>query len=472
MKNKTMLQYFEWYLPEDSAHWDRAREDAPGLAALGITDVWLPPAYKGHLGTQDAGYGVYDLYDLGEFYQKDTVATKYGTKEAYIGAIRALQRCGIRVYADIVLNHRLGADYCEILEVDECAGWNRTLVVKEDQKIHAWTGYDFPGRCGKYSRFCWNHTHFDGVDWDERTRKNAIYRINSQSWDEPVDLDNGSFDYLMGADVNFDHPEVLAELDNWGRWYLLTTGVDGFRLDAVKHIPFDFFSGWLARLRSFSGAELPAVGEYWNGDSARLQEYLKQCGGCMDLFDVALHFRFFQAAQEGAAFDLRTIFDGTLVQADPEHAVTFVDNHDSQPGQSLESWVQDWFRPLAYALILLRREGVPCVFYGDLKGIPHDGIAPMGAQLERMLRARQTFATGAQTDYLDFPSVIGWTREGGAAVVLSNGAFGWKHMKAGIPGQVYVDLLENRTEEITIDARGWADFTCNAGSVSVWVPKE
>ena len=57
-------------------------------------------------------------------------------------------------------------------------------------------------------------------------------------------------------------------------------------------------------------------------------------------------------------------------------------------------------------------------------------------------------------------------------MVISNGDFGWKHMKAGRPGQVYIDLLGNRTEEIIIDEYGWADFTCNAGSVIVWVPRE
>ena len=42
--------------------------------------LWLPPAYKGVGGKNDNGYGVYDLYDLGEFNQKGSIETKYGTK--------------------------------------------------------------------------------------------------------------------------------------------------------------------------------------------------------------------------------------------------------------------------------------------------------------------------------------------------------------------------------------------------------
>ena len=52
----------------------------------------------------------------------------------------------------------------------------------------------------------------------------------------------------------------------------------------------------------------------------------------------------------------------------PEHAVTIVDNHDTQLGQALEAAVEPWFKPLAYALILLREQGVPCIFYPYLYG--------------------------------------------------------------------------------------------------------
>ena len=95
-RQKTLIQYFQWYLPEDAAHWRRTAADAEHLSALGYTGVWLPPAYKGAGGMADVGYGVYDLYDLGEFDQKGSVPTKYGTKAEYITAIRALQKAGDR----------------------------------------------------------------------------------------------------------------------------------------------------------------------------------------------------------------------------------------------------------------------------------------------------------------------------------------------------------------------------------------
>ena len=471
MDRRTLLQYFEWYLPADASHWRRASADAAHLAELGITDVWLPPAYKGNGGIYDVGYGVYDLYDLGEFDQKGTVSTKYGSRQEYLDAIEALHRHGMRVLADVVLNHRMGAEYPEEVLASKYDPRNRLKMLVERKKIKAWTGFRFPARKQRYSAFNWNHRHFTAVDHDALTRNTAIYKLMGHRWASQVDKEFGNYDYLMGADVDFSNPEVREELERWGKWYLDTTGADGFRLDAVKHISSTFFAWWLKVLREYRGEDFFAVGEYWSGHTGTLRGYLDRVQGSMSLFDVALHFRFVRAGQEGAVFDMRTVFADTLLAFDPEHTVTFVDNHDTQPGQALESWVPAWFKPLAYALILLREKGDPCVFYGDLYGIPHNAIGPV-RELEALLGARKRYAYGVQHDYFDHRNVIGWTREGGMAVVLSNGHDGWKTMKLGRPGQVFVDILGNRTEQVVVRDDGCADLTVNGRSVSVWVPKE
>ena len=91
--NGVMMQYFHWYLPDGSL-WNQIARDATELAAAGFTALWLPPAYKGSNGGYDVGYGVYDLFDLGEFDQKGSIRTKYGTKDEYIRAIRNRPSCG------------------------------------------------------------------------------------------------------------------------------------------------------------------------------------------------------------------------------------------------------------------------------------------------------------------------------------------------------------------------------------------
>ena len=54
-------------------------------------------------------------------------------------------------------------------------------------------------------------------------------------------------------------------------------------------------------------------------------------------------------------FDLANYSISFPIKERPDLAVTFVDNHDTEPGQALFSYVQDWFKPLAYALTLLRK---------------------------------------------------------------------------------------------------------------------
>ena len=105
------------------------------------------------------------------------------------------------------------------------------------------------------------------------------------------------------------------------------------------------------------------------------------------------------------------ILDNTLVKENPGLAVSFVDNHDTQPGQALFSWVQEWFKPIAYSIILLSNAGYPCVFYGDFYGIPHDNIEPMKG-LQTLIELRKEKSYGEQHDYFDNPHMIGWTREG------------------------------------------------------------
>ena len=113
--NGVMMQYFHWYSPADGSLWNEVNANAKDLADAGFTAMWLPPAYKGFGGGNDVGYGVYDMFDLGEFDQKGSIRTKYGTRQEYLDAIAALHSIGVQVYADAVLNHRMGGDHKETM---------------------------------------------------------------------------------------------------------------------------------------------------------------------------------------------------------------------------------------------------------------------------------------------------------------------------------------------------------------------
>lgn len=479
--NQTMMQYFEWYLKPDATLWNKVITNASYLESIGITSVWLPPAYKAAGGIYDTGYGVYDLYDLGEFNQKETIPTKYGTKEEYLNAIKALKGNSIKVLADIVFNQKMGADETEDVLAVEDDPHNRNTTISEPKLITAWTKYTFPGRENKYSDFIWNWTHFHGVDWDEKEKKNAIYKFYGKTWDKQVDSENGNYDYLMGCDVDLNNVDVVNELKKWAIWYLTTTHVDGFRLDAVKHIRADFYLDFLTYLREEKSQELFAVGEYWSSNLESLLNYLDQTKNIMSLFDVPLHNNLFNAANSNGNYDMRTIFNNTLVKSRPENAVTFIDNHDTEPGQPLESFIPQWFKPLGYSLILLRKDGYPCVFYGDYYGIEEKNLPAMSDQLEPLIKARKYFAYGDQQDYFDDPHIIAWVREGdyehqnsGLVVIMSNNNGGSKHINVGnhLKDSIFYDYTGNVKETVYVDAYGNGIFYCNSGSVSIWVRKD
>ena len=181
---KTLLpKFLNGSLPADAGRWKRAAAHAAHLRQAGFTGVWLPPAYKGAAGRNDVGYGVYDLYDLGEFDQKGQRPHQVWHKRGIPCApVRALQGQGLAVLADVVLNHRMGADACEQVDAEACDPGDRRRETGPEAPISAWTKFTFPGRGGKYSAFQWNHTHFDGVDWDDRARKKGVFQFEGKSW--------------------------------------------------------------------------------------------------------------------------------------------------------------------------------------------------------------------------------------------------------------------------------------------------
>lgn len=474
--NGIILQSFEWYMECDQNLWNILAEDAEKLAKLGITAMWLPPAYKGIGGKDEVGYAVYDVYDLGEFDQKGTIKTKYGSKEEYLDCIMSLKQNGIETYADIVLNHKMGADYLQTIPAAKVDWGNHYDQISEQENVKVATKFSFPGRNHKYSDFEWNWTYFNGIDYDENSKENAIFRFKDKEWNESVDEEYGNYDYLMGADIDFTNEVVVKECIRWGKWYLEVTNVDGFRLDAVKHIPAFFYNDWIRILREESGKSLFTVGEYWSGDISKLHRYITETEGRISLFDVPLHYNFNNASKD-ENYDLSKILDGTLVKENPSMAVTFVDNHDTQPGQSLESFVERWFKIPAYSLILLRSEGYPCVFYGDLYGIPHNEIEPLD-ELKLIMQLRKEKLYGEQHDYFDNSNFIGWTCEGdvehiksGLAVVISNKGDGEKRMYIGkhFAGDKFIDALGICEDEVYIDEEGFGDFKVKAKSISIWI---
>ena len=567
LENQTLFQTFEWHTPSSpppphethaaTSHYARISRTLPSLANLGVTSIWLPPGCKAN-NPQGNGYDCYDIWDLGEFDQKWARSKKWGSREELRDILSTARDHGVETVWDAVLNHKTAGDTtdeCWAVEVDK---EDRRCEICPPKKIEAWLKYEFPGRGDTYSRMKWKAKHFNGTDWDQRAQKNAIYKIiddpasypkphqqqlpipatakqglnrlarfakdvmgertvpppmpaptrrPGKGWAEDVDDEHGNYDYLMFSNVDHSEPEVREDLTNWGKWMIESTGVDGFRLDAVQHFSFSFTRSWIAAVnavnRQKNGRDAFIVGEIWTGEVDRITKWLDVVSSPAQhvwAYDSPLLYNFSRISQDvikgSRNADLRTILRDSLLELRPPHAVTLATNHDTQPGQASYTPLDRDLKSLFYAFILLRQEGYPCVFWGDLYGTkgPHAEppacMVPSGpgskprSILPDLMLARKLFAYGTQKDYFDAASCIGWTRLGthdrpGCAVIMSieppgkDGKAKWtqKGMAVGRPGERWVDILadEGETPTITIDAKGCGLFACKSMSVSVYV---
>lgn len=394
----------------------------------------------------------------------------------------------IDILIDAVLNHKLGADRTEAFQAVPVQSKNRLKRSGPTRQIEGWTAFDYKGRNEKYSNFRWTQEHFTGVDWDQKTKTKGVYCITGpghKGWSRNVDHELGNYDFLLGVDIDHRHPAVQEDLSLWGKWILETTEGAGFRLDAIKHIDHRFLLHWIQETRRRAGLKnMFVVSEYWSGNLKLLLPYIRAFKGETTFFDVPLHMNFHQAFRERTRYDLRNILRDTVVQVKPNDAVTFVDNHDTVEGQSLESWVGDGFKTQAYAIILLRGYGHPCVFYGDLypnKECYNDNTA---RNIALLIEARRKFAYGPTVDYFAEKNCIGFVRKGdathqGCAIILSNkenGSSSFLHelrMNVGIEnaGKTFRSHMTQHGR-VEIDAAGWGIFSCFANTVQVWTKLE
>lgn len=219
-----------------------------------------------------------------------------------------------------------------ITEVD------RTKVIGNPEVIEAWTGFEFKGRAGAYSSMRWNKNHFTGVDYDDKTKKSAVWLFEDKSWAHEVDEELGNYDYLylrlcssfcglkalttcsMFADIDHAHLEVREDLFNWVQWLSSQLKLGGLRLDAIKHYSAKFLRDFLEIIDQRVDRNWFIVGEYWRDDSEILAHYIEYMNNRISLFDVKLLGNFSRLSLMESS-DLRTVFNGSLLMLKPHNTV-------------------------------------------------------------------------------------------------------------------------------------------------------
>ena len=323
-----MLQTFHWDCPREDKKefqwWNYINEQIPALAKAGFTSLWLPPVSKGaNLFGPSMGYDPYDYYDLGEFDQKGSIPTWFGTRKELERLIESAHKHKLSVIADIVINHNSGADAQEVNPINGESRW--TL---------------FKPKSGKFLR-----------NWE------CFHPSPHEPWDEMTFGDM--------PDLSHRNPYVYDEILKLMRWLIEEIGFDGFRYDFVK----GFAAATIHSIQEYrytrNGEYFKPYGvaEYWDNASNTLN-WVNAANDSnsnpVDAFDFPLR-ELLKSMCDQYGFSLKNLVHGeTILQKQPHNTVTFVENHD----------LRDEGRPiindklLAYSYILTH-EGYPCVFWKD-----------------------------------------------------------------------------------------------------------
>lgn len=318
--------------------WDNLAIKAHSISAAGFTALWLPPVTKAASGGLSMGYDPYDDYDLGSKWQNSpsSGATRYGTRLQLERLCAMLKANNLNIYVDTVENHRNGDP------------GNRQF-----KYVNAYGQY--PG--GRFEKnpgdFHFNPSQLVNVPQDPNV---------PASWNSyDAGLESSSPFGPDLAPVNSTTPNhyLWDGLNNAGDWLTKALDSDGYRLDYVKGISTDWLTSFL---NTGAMAGRFAVGEYFDGDLGKVQRWVSGSGGMngrCSAFDFPLRYQLKAMCMSGGSFDMSSLDHYGLAGVDPFHAVTFVENHDTDIHDPITQ-----NKMLAYAYVLTS-EGYPCVFYRD-----------------------------------------------------------------------------------------------------------
>ena len=312
-----MLQGFYWDSQYDKGYGDTRWSSLTGQAAeIGnyFTLIWLPPSAESNGGL---GY-------IPRCYSNQ--GSSLGSRSELEALIRTLHAKGVKVIADIVINH--------------CGNYDSWCNFK---------GLDF----GSYGQFSPQSSWITGDD-----------EGGCNSHGNP---DDGQHDANYGAARDWDHtlPEVQNMCKAYTKWMKNVMLYDGFR--------YDYCGGFHTKhIKEYNTASKPyfSVMEYWYGDAATLKLRIDNAGKNTLTFDFSLKYN---ALRDGIFLKSYTkcLNAGLRGKSYSKYAVTFIDNHDTFARSESEdiagkkdgSSIDDkslMMRTNAYILAL---PGVPCVFW-------------------------------------------------------------------------------------------------------------
>ena len=245
---------------------------------MGFTAIWISPvvlqvpAIAGPTSgpNKDKPFAGYHGYWAEDFFKVDP---HFGTLAEYKALIQSAHRNNIKIIQDVVVNH---------------AGYGSTLLNQHP-------------------------------DW---------FRTSPECYAPGVTTEQDCT--LAGLpDFRQELPEVTKYLNDFVTYWRRETGIDGLRIDTMKHVPDSYWRQFFAAGGAGDASKVWSVGEVFNGDPSVLAHYMNDLGS-PSVFDFALYFAV-KDQLSSAGGDLGRVADVFArdgVYQDPTRLTTFVDNHD------------------------------------------------------------------------------------------------------------------------------------------------
>jgi alpha-amylase len=375
------------------------------IKGIGATAVWITPPFRNKpMQAGSAGYHGYWILDFTK------IDPHLGTEAEFREFVAQAHARGLRVYLDIVINHtadviqyRDGTEYRAMAEFP----YRDAAGNPFDPHAVAYNGLasspSFP-RLSAERSFAHvpfvppEEAHSKGPEWLNDV---TLYHNRGNSiWVGESAL-HGDFSGL--DDVFTENPKVVRGfIDIYGRW-IEAYGIDGFRIDTVKHVNMEFWQAFAPAIRAKAlrrgRPDFIQFGEVGNEnrDVPLMSEF-----STTGTLDSTIDFGFFQAARDfisrgHGAPELAGLFamDDLYTDHDSnaQSSVTFISNHvagrfayflkQDNPQASAEQLGE--LVLLGHELLLTAR-GMPVVYYGDEQGMAGIGN-DMGAR-EDMFASR------------------------------------------------------------------------------------
>ncbi|MHA2325778.1 MAG: alpha-amylase domain-containing protein [Promethearchaeota archaeon] len=406
-----MLQAFFWDTP---ANWYLTINDTlPQIKNAGFDVIWLPPPSKGQSGGFSMGYDPYDYYDLGNYSQHGTTATRFGTTTELLSLIETAHKNDLSVLADLVLNHNSGG----------ALQWN------PNSNSNTYTDFS----AVQSGRFLRGYNDFHPSSYE--------------------DSDEGIFGGF--PDLCHENPYVHDELLTWGEWLRDDVKYDAWRFDYVKGYHPSMVQDWMSSIGGWG------VAEYWDGSLVKVLQYLDSVNNSVSAFDFPLYYTLRDMCNGNGAYDLRNLanpsFQG-VAGVRPFNSVTFVANHDTDEITSNKM--------MAYAYILTA-EGYPSVFWNDWMDLRYQ------SQINVLLQVHNQFALGG-TDilYSDENVYIAQRNGNPGCIVMLNDDTQWRGVtvQSKWMNQVLIDFTK-RAENETVDQNGNVEIWAPPKGYTVFVPE-